>query len=224
MTTEDLRQRHDRFLAWQAQAERGAEVIQGLHGTVGRLRLDAQGKADEGWDNVPAGALRAGGYDEDRAIYTGEAFTAGDEPRTVHLGIDIAAPEGTPVFAPLAGMVHSFKDNDAPFDYGPTLILEHRVARDLVFHTLYGHLSRESLDGLRVGRTFSAGQRIATLGACEVNGNWPPHLHFQVILDIGPHDGKEWRGDFPGVCRKSERDHWKLVCPDPHRLLGLMPY
>ena len=221
MTIEEARRRHDRFVAWMAKAPRGAEVIRGLHGPVGRLRLDAEGKAEEGWDNVPAGALRAGGYDEDRAIYAGEAFTAGDEPRTIHLGIDIAAPAGTEVFAPLAGMVHSFQDNAAAFDYGPTIILEHRVASDLVFHSLYGHLSRESLDGLRIGRIFSAGQPIATLGTADVNGNWPPHLHFQLILDSTAPDGTPMDGDFPGVFRKSQRAYWKLACPDPRRLLGI---
>jgi murein DD-endopeptidase MepM/ murein hydrolase activator NlpD len=218
MNMEDIRRRHARFIEWQTGAQRSAEVIRGLHGRVGLLRLDADGKAEEGWDNVPPGALRAGGYDEDRAIYGGEAFTSGDEPRTLHLGLDIAAPAGTDVFAPLAGMVHSFQDNAAPFDYGPTIILEHTVAKDVTFHTLYGHLSRESLEGLHVGRIFSAGQRLATLGTPQVNGNWPPHLHFQLILDIG-----ECLGDFPGVFRKSQRDTWTLVCPDPRPLLGIFP-
>ena len=216
MTFEDARRRHDRFAAWLATAPRGPEVIRGLHGTVGRLRLDAAGKADEGWDHLPPGTLRAGGYDEDRAIYAGEAFTAGDEPRTIHLGIDIAAPARTEVFAPLAGTVHSFRDNAAPFDYGPTIILEHAVAPDLTFHTLYGHLSCESLATLHVGRAFAAGAPIATLGSSEINGNWPPHLHFQIILDIG-----DWQGDFPGVFRRSQRDYWRMVCPDPRPLLGI---
>ena len=214
MTPKD---RHDRFVTWQAAAGQGAEVILGLHGTVGRLRLDAEGKAEEGWDDLPAGTLRAGGYDEDRAIYAGEAFTGGDEPRTIHLGLDIAAPAGTDVFAPLPGAVHSLRDNAAAFDYGPTIILEHAVAPDLTFYTLYGHLSRESLDGLQTGQTVTAGQRIATLGAAEVNGNWPPHLHFQLILDIG-----DWRGDFPGVFRKSQRVQARLACPDPRPLLGII--
>jgi murein DD-endopeptidase MepM/ murein hydrolase activator NlpD len=216
MNVEEVRRRHDRFAAWLATAPKAAEVIRGLHGTVGRLRLDAEGKAEEGWDHIPPGTLRAGGYDEDRAIYTGEAFTAGEEPRTLHLGVDIAASAGTEVFAPLAGAVHSFRDNAAPFDYGPTILLEHAVAPDLTFHTLYGHLSRESLAALRTGHAFAAGDRIATLGSYEVNGNWPPHLHFQVVLDIG-----EQRGDFPGVFRKSQRDYWKWVCPDPRILLAL---
>ncbi len=216
MTFEDARHRHERFAAWLAGAPRGPEVIRGLHGAVGRLRLDAEGKADESWDDLPSGTLRAGGYDEDRAIYAGEAFTNGDEPRTIHLGIDIAAPARTEVFAPLAGTVHSFRDNAAPFDYGPTIILEHIVAPDLTFHTLYGHLSCESLATLRVGRAFAAGDGIATLGTSEINGNWPPHLHFQIILDIG-----DWQGDFPGVFRRSQRDYWRLVSPDPRPLLGI---
>lgn len=220
MNVEEARRRHDRFIAWQATASRAAEVIRGLHGAVGRLRLDADGKAEEGWPenekDLPPVMLRVGGYDEDRAIYAGEAFTAGDEPRTIHLGIDIAASAGADVFAPLAGTVHSFQDNAAAFDYGPTIILEHAVAPDLVFHTLYGHLSRESLAALQTGRAVAAAEPIATLGAYEVNGNWPPHLHFQIILDIG-----DRRGDFPGVFRKSQRDYWKLVCPDPERLLGI---
>ena len=216
MTPTDAEDRHARFAEWQLSAPRGAEIIRGLHGTVGRLRLDADGRADEGWDDLPAGILRAGGYDEDRAIYAGEAFTGGDEPRTIHLGLDIAAPAGAEVCAPLAGTVHSFQDNAAAFDYGPTIILEHAVAPDLTFHTLYGHLSRESLADLAVGRAFAAGERLAALGTAEVNGNWPPHLHFQIILDIA--DG---RGDFPGVFRKSQRDLWRRICPDPGPLLGI---
>jgi len=216
MTLTDAEHRHARFAQWLVTAPRAAEIVQGLHGTIGRLRLDPEGRADEGWDNLPNGVLRAGGYDEDRAIYAGEAFTAGDEPRTIHLGLDIAAPAGTLVFAPLAGTVHSFQDNAAAFDYGPTIILEHTVAPDLTFHTLYGHLSRDSLADLRVGRAFAAGEPVATLGTAEVNGNWPPHLHFQIILDIA-----DRRGDFPGVFRKSQRDVWRRICPDPRPLLGI---
>ena len=212
----DAAARHARFLDWLQTAPRAPEVIRGLHGQVGALRLGADGKADEGWDGLPPGTLRAGGYDEDRAIYSGEAFTAGEEPRTVHMAVDVAAPVGTEVFAPLDGVVHSFRDNAAAFDYGPTIILEHQLTRDLVLWSLYGHLSRDSLDGLRVGQTVAAGHRIATLGTPEVNGNWPPHLHFQLILDIA-----DMAGDFPGVFRQSERVHWRLICPDPRPILGI---
>jgi len=56
------------------------------------------------------------------------------------------APAGTPVFAPLGGVVHAFADNSAPLDYGPVIILRHDV-NGVTFYTLYGHLSRASLQG-----------------------------------------------------------------------------
>jgi murein DD-endopeptidase MepM/ murein hydrolase activator NlpD len=157
-----------------------------------------------------------GGYAEDRSVYTQELFApAGEEPRTIHLGLDIFAPYGTEVFTPLPGRVHSSQINDKPGDYGPTIILEHDAAGSK-FYALYGHLSRDSLKGLKPGAAFMAGEAIATLGTRNENGGWPPHLHFQVILDL-----KGMRGDYPGVCRRSEREHWLAICPDPRPLLGL---
>ncbi len=51
--------------------------------------------------------IGVGRYDEARAIYLGPAFATGADPtgerRTVHLGLDLFAPAGTPVFAPLDG-------------------------------------------------------------------------------------------------------------------------
>lgn len=157
-----------------------------------------------------------GGYGEDRSVYTQELFApAGEEPRTIHLGLDIFAQAGADVFAPLAGRVHSSRINDKPGDYGPTIILEHAMDRG-VFYTLYGHLSRDSLKGLKPGAAFMPGESIGTLGVRNENGGWPPHLHFQVILDI-----RGMRGDYPGVCKRSERDQWLAMCPDPRTLLGL---
>lgn len=205
------------YLDWLATAPPAPEIIRRVR-SAGPLRLGADGLAEEGWDDLPPGTLRAGGYDEDRAIYDGPVFAAGagEEPRTIHLGIDLFAAAGTAVYAPLAGHVHSFQDNANPKDYGPTVILEHTVKVDLTFYTLYGHLSRESLIGLHAGQDVAAGAQLATLGAAEVNGGWPPHLHFQVILDMG-----SALGDFPGVFKQSERARWKLVCPDPAPLLGI---
>ena len=48
-----------------------------------------------------------------------------DEWRTIHLGMDLFIQEGSPVFAPLDGIVHSFANNNRKHDYGPTIILEH---------------------------------------------------------------------------------------------------
>ena len=161
-----------------------------------------------------------GGYGEVRPFYTTDAYqvegNSGPRWRTVHLGLDVWAAAGTPVFAPLDGRVHSFADNAAERDYGPAIILEHTPREGLTFYTLYGHLCRESLAQLEVGMPIQKGQRIATYGAREVNGNWPPHLHFQVLLDTL---GKQ--GDFPGVGFPDEWPVWRSLCPNPELLLNL---
>ena len=130
--------------------------------------------------------ISIGKYNEFRPIYTSDAFTVnGDEGpqwRTLHVGVDVFMKAGTPVYAPLAGTVHSFNNNAADRDYGPAIILEHKVSTDLTFYTLYGHLSVDSLDGLVVGMSIEKEQEIARMGARPINGDWPPHLHFQIIL------------------------------------------
>jgi 4-aminobutyrate aminotransferase-like enzyme len=161
--------------------------------------------------------LGIGRYDEARLLYTTDAFrNKNGEPRTVHLGVDLFVEAGTEVRAPLAGRVHSFALNDAPLDYGPTILLEHEAGGGDRFYTLYGHLSLDSLAGLTQGRPVARGEAIGRVGDYAVNGNWPPHLHFQIVLDLL---GKE--GDFPGVAAPSERELWLGLSPDPSRLLGL---
>lgn len=165
--------------------------------------------------------LGLGRYDEPRLIYAVPAFRPAGRPlaegRTVHLGIDLFAEAGRPVLAPLDGVVHSFADNARPFDYGPTIILEHRLdGLSEPIYTLYGHLSRASLSGLAPGRPVRRGEPFAAVGPCPENGGWPPHLHFQVILDL-----LDRSGDYPGVCAASEREVWTSLCPDPNLILGL---
>ncbi len=198
------------YAAWIAKLKpTGIEVVPGL-ATAQPGRLDAP-------DVRPGEPLRAGGYGEDRGMYTQALFAPdGEEPRTVHLGLDVFAPAGTDVITPLSGRVHSSRINDQAGDYGPTIILEHTPVPGLTFHTLYGHLDRDSLKGLKPGTAFMAGEKIAELGTKRENGGWAPHLHFQVILDIG-----NAKGDYPGVCRRSEKDHWLAICPDPAPLAGV---
>lgn len=165
--------------------------------------------------------LGLGRYDEPRLIYTGPAFRPEDDPlgesRTVHLGLDLFVEAGATVLAPLDGVIHSVADNARAYDYGPTVILEHRLEDEPhVFYTLYGHLSRASIAGLTAGRPIRKGEPIAAVGPCPENGGWPPHLHFQIILDMLGRDG-----DFPGVARASQREVWKSFCPDPNLILGL---
>lgn len=157
-----------------------------------------------------------GGYMENRLLYLRSKVFAGAEHRTLHLGIDIWLPAGAPIFALLEGKIHSFADNANFGDYGPTIILEHNF-QGMTFYTLYGHLSRASLLPLTEGMPVEAGQQIGDLGAEKENGNWPPHLHFQIMLDM---EGK--KGDFPGVAAPSRQEYYQQLCPDPNEVLGYL--
>ncbi len=155
-----------------------------------------------------------GGYLENRVIYRRSPhFEAAAEPRSLHLGTDVWVPAGTPVAAPLAGTVHSLADNNNFGDYGPTIILAHEL-EGVKFFSLYGHLTRTDLVGLAPGQAVAAGQVIAHVGPHPENGDWPPHLHFQLMADM---QGR-W-GDFPGVAPPSEQAYWAQLCPDPMLVL-----
>jgi len=159
-----------------------------------------------------------GGYLEQRGIYQRSTYFNQSNPdteRNIHLGLDLWIEEGTPVYAPLDGTLHSFNNNTNFGDYGPTIILEH-MAEDFSFYTLYGHLSLESLEGKVEGQFFKRGETIATLGDVEVNGNYPPHLHFQIIRDLHGNSG-----DYPGVTNLRDLEFYKQNCPDPNFLLGI---
>lgn len=161
-----------------------------------------------------------GRYDEPRLLYTSALFGSSDNPtderRTVHLGVDLFVPAGSRVRAPLDGVLHVMADNQAPLDFGPVVILRHGMEGGDTCFTLYGHLSRESLKTLAVGKQISKGEAFATIGAEGENGGWPPHLHFQIIADL-----LDLGQDFPGVARASERSIWQSLSPDPNLLLGI---
>ena len=163
-----------------------------------------------------------GRYDEARLLYMSDAFagSGGEHPerRTVHVAIDIFMAPGSPVLAPLAGRVHGVRDNAARLDYGPTVILEHSPEGAPPFYTLYGHLTRASVARLTAGDRVERGQPIATIGPAPENGDWPPHVHFQVIADM-----LDMQGDFPGVAAASARAAWLSLCPDPNLILGGPP-
>jgi len=160
-----------------------------------------------------------GGYLERRNLYSKSPgfVVKGEEERNIHLGIDLWAKAGTKVIAPLGGVVHSFKNNTVSGDYGPTIILRHELD-GIQFYTLYGHLSIESLQGLYKNKEFRAGEVLATLGDTSINVNYAPHLHFQIIKEIG-----DFKGDYPGVCAQKDLHTYQKNCPDPNLLLKITP-
>jgi murein DD-endopeptidase MepM/ murein hydrolase activator NlpD len=156
-----------------------------------------------------------GGYFEHRTIYARSNHFGKDleEARRLHLGVDIWGAVNTPVFAFADGKVHSYAYNNHFGDYGATIILEHSL-EDCTFYSLYGHLSLESLNGLTANQIIKKGTQIAQFGNLDDNGNWPPHLHFQLMVSM---DG--YSGDYPGVAKFSEKEHWLNLIPNPNLIL-----
>ncbi|MBK8906238.1 MAG: aminotransferase class III-fold pyridoxal phosphate-dependent enzyme [Anaerolineaceae bacterium] len=185
--------------------------------------------------SVPSATkIGIGRYDEPRRIYTADTFRVPGndrgEWRTIHIGLDLFAKAGTAVYAPLPATIHSFANNTDRLDYGPVIVLEHKVSDDLTFYTLYGHLSEASLDGLTIGQPITQGQKFAEIGTYPTNGDWPPHLHLQILVDLLHHPvtlspchpvTPSPATDFPGVAAPSQRAIWLSLCPDPNLLLGI---
>ena len=168
-----------------------------------------------------------GGYREHRVMYSRSSLfdknlsadeSKIEEPRCIHLGTDIWGAVGTKIYAPLGGMVQSFAFNNNYGDYGVTIILQHQL-KTINFYTLYGHLSIKDIAHLRTGQFISRGENFAHFGPPEENGNWPAHLHFQLITDLG-----NYEGDYPGVCKLSEVEKYIQNCPDPDLVLKMNRY
>ena len=192
------------------------------------VRPGAAGSWVEGEIAAAGATVGVGRYGEVRLLYDHPAFIVpgnnGPEARTVHLGIDLFAPPGTPVLAPLAGTVLSVTDNAQRLDYGPTVIVRHVTDGGTGFHTLYGHLDHATLEHLAPGQQVAPGDVLGWLGDASVNGGWPPHLHLQVIALDPLHDectAAEDHGTFPGVALPRLRTVWESVLPDPTSLSGL---
>ena len=162
-----------------------------------------------------------GGYLEQRNIYQRSPYfkslEKSSEERNIHLGVDIWASAGTSVHAVMNGIIHSFANNTNYGDYGPTIILQH-ISNGEIIHSLYGHLSLDSIKHLQIGQKVQGGQQLARLGSSEVNGDYPPHLHFQFIRDLG-----DYKGDYPGVCSLNDKVSMSLNCPNLLEFLDIFP-
>ena len=153
-----------------------------------------------------------GRYAEPRELYSTENFVSDEtgEGRTIHMGLDLFCAADTAVHAPLDGTVELLGNNARELDYGPMIVLRHATDTGQIFYTLYGHLSLDTLGTIEQGQEVRAGEQIASVGAPPHNGNWPPHLHLQLVLDLMSLDA-----EFPGVACRSQQDYWLTLSPSP---------
>ncbi len=194
--------------------EQNGELTADIIGDTGRFSEYIHGKLEGA-----RAKFGIGGYAEHRTVYSRsrvfDAPVPGEEPRRLHLGIDIWGKAGTPVFAFMDSAIHSFAFNDQYGDYGATIVLQHTID-DLSFYTLYGHLSLKDIQSITAGAVVKKGECMAHFGVPKENGHWPPHLHLQIILHM---EGRQ--GDYQGVCKYSEREKYLANCPDPDIILQL---
>jgi 4-aminobutyrate aminotransferase-like enzyme len=134
----------------------------------------------------------------------------------VHLGVDIFAPEGTPILAPLNGEIVAIENRKNTLDYGGMIILKHVADDNGVFYSLYGHLSPNFPEYYKIGLEIKKGQKFCFLGDDSLNGGWAPHLHFQIALTT---NGLE--NDWPGVADPDDLDFFNAICPNPAAILNL---
>ena len=158
----------------------------------------------------------AGGYLEPRSIYTSESYEKtgnyGPENRTIHLGLDFWLPPGTKVASIFDGEVITAVNDKGHKEYGGLVIIKHKID-EIEFYTLYGHNTEESVLKNKIGSKVKKGDIIAEIANYPENGNWAPHLHFQVMLSM-----LNYKTDYPGVCYFNQIDVWKDLCPDPNLL------
>ncbi len=151
-----------------------------------------------------------GGYGEKRSFYQSSTLFKNDkENRNIHMGIDYWTQAGTDIFLPMDAKLIYVKDNVGYLNYGPTLIFQLHDAYKNAHFLLMGHLSRSSLTIIN-NRFYPAGSYIGQVGPTSENGQWPPHLHVQLISDLM---GKE--GDFPGLCAENRWHEFQNICPEP---------
>lgn len=158
----------------------------------------------------------SGGYLEPRNLYTSTEYDTlgnyGKQSRTIHLGIDFWLPKNKPVFALLDGEVVIATNDSGDKEYGGLIVLKHQQ-KGFCFYTLYGHNTSESVLKHKIGDVIKKREQVAILANYPENGNWAPHLHFQVMLSL-----LDYKNDFLGVAYFKQIEVWKSMCPNPNLL------
>lgn len=155
-----------------------------------------------------------GRYNERRpAMYEESLFESAEGAREIHIGVDIGSAVGTPVHSCADGVVHSCGYNPGKLDYGHVIVTEH-LLNGLRVWALYGHLSAKSIEGKAPGTTVASGEVLGWMGDRHENGDWPPHVHFQLSMVEPP------THDMPGVVAAANHEAALRDYPDPRTVLG----
>lgn len=149
-----------------------------------------------------------GGYLEKRNLYANSALFNSKSIRNIHLGLDLWAAAGTKIKAPLDAVLYAAHYNEGVGNYGGTIILKHQF-NEITFFSLYGHLSKDSLN-LNVGQSIKKNEFFCRLGNALENGNYVPHLHFQWIINLEVN-----AKDYPGVCSENQIKFFAKNSPKP---------
>ncbi|MEP7136518.1 MAG: peptidoglycan DD-metalloendopeptidase family protein [Chloroflexota bacterium] len=144
------------------------EFVQWLIPTVA---TGASGTSSTSQSACPGGAVGGGGFmwPADAHSLSGNDFWSG------HLGIDIAAGEGAPVYAADSGVV-TMAQGGYNYGYGNVIQINHGNG----YSTLYAHLS---VIGVGVCASVGAGQWIGSAG--NTGNSQGAHLHFEVRQNGG---------------------------------------
>ncbi|AZC14481.1 M23 family peptidase [Microbacterium sp. ABRD28] len=116
-------------------------------------------------------------------------FTVGDRTFArggAHMGTDMLAPCGEPLFAAAAGVVRVSQESYG--GYGVAVTIDHVINGQRV-STLYGHMTYGSR-AVQAGQTVSAGQIIGLVGS--TGRSTACHLHFETYINGSVVDSYEW--------------------------------
>lgn len=138
---------------------------------IGRERREMDAAFDLFTSDLPVNLAMVSPVDGVMSSSFGLRRILNDQPRSPHSGMDIAAPEGTAIHAPTAGVVAAVGDY---FFNGNTVLLDH--GQGLI--TMYCHMNEVSVEQ---GQWLDRGELIGRVGQTgRVTG---PHLHWSISLN-----------------------------------------
>lgn len=143
----------------------------------------------------------------------------GGKDRSFHAGLDLAAPTGTPIYAPADATVHFAgrvprKQSPRVALYGNFVVLDHGTG----IRTVYAHCDRLNV---ATGDGVSRGELIAWVGS--TGRSTGPHLHYEVVANGRPVDPELFIMDvaIPQKRVRVDSEEPSLVLEEVDRLLGL---